>query len=43
MSVREYSDSYPTVEEVLESNIDEIPRLHKPVMLIALELSLIHI
>ena len=37
MSERVYSDAYPTVEEVLESNIDEIPRLHKPVMLIALQ------
>jgi len=35
--MRSYSDSYPTVDEVLESNIDEIPRLHKPVMLVALQ------
>ena len=32
-----YSDSYPTVQEVLDSNIDEIPLLQRPVMLIALE------
>jgi proteasome assembly chaperone (PAC2) family protein len=37
MTPRRYSDSYPTVDEVLESNIDEIPRLHKPVMLVALQ------
>jgi proteasome assembly chaperone (PAC2) family protein len=37
MTVREYSDHYPTVDEVLDSSIAEVPRLHKPVMLVALE------
>lgn len=35
--MRDYSEQYPTVEEVLEANIDDLPVLHKPVMLVALE------
>ncbi|MGA1442678.1 MAG: PAC2 family protein, partial [Ilumatobacteraceae bacterium] len=35
--MQHYSDSYPTVEEVLDSHIDEIPQLHRPVMLVALQ------
>lgn len=37
MSVRDYSEHYPTVAEVLQSNFDEVSLLHKPVMLIALQ------
>ena len=37
MTVRQFSDNYPTVDEVLDSHIDEIPRLSRPVMLVALQ------
>ena len=37
MTVRQFSDNYPTVDEVLDSHIDEIPRLARPVMLVALQ------
>lgn len=35
--MQQFSDSYPTVGEVLDSHIEEIPRLHRPVMLVALQ------
>ncbi len=37
MTVRPFSDNYPTVDEVLDSHIDEIPPLRRPVMLVALQ------
>lgn len=36
MTKQRYSDLYPTVDEVLDSHIDEISRLRRPIMLIAL-------
>lgn len=35
--MQQFSDAYPTVEEVLTSNIDDLPRLQRPVMLVALQ------
>lgn len=37
MTVRHFSDNYPTVDEVLDSHIDEISPLRRPVMLVALQ------
>ncbi len=37
MTVRQFSDNYPTVDEVLDSHIDEISPLRRPVMLVALQ------
>ena len=39
MTMRQFSDNYPTVDEVLDSHIDEIPRLSRPVMLVLQALS----
>lgn len=36
MTIRQYSDAYPTVDDVLESHIDEIMPLRRPIMLVAL-------
>ncbi len=37
MTVRPFSDNYPTVDEVFDSHFDEIPPLRRPVMLVALQ------